>query len=105
VEAHPHDIIFLFSLITFILNPSSMSSRLNPNALGLAIGIFSAGSMLLMGLLAMNGYYTGAWEAMMAWHVWADLSVGGVIIGAVEGFVCGYICAYIIAWLYNRFAS
>ena len=76
---------------------------LNELALGYALAILSALCMLVLGILANLGVYTGAAEAMMNCHMFFSLSLGGIITGIIEAAVIGFIGGYIFAWLYNKF--
>lgn len=78
-----------------------MGSKLNSKALSLAGGILAALCMLVLGIFGNLGIYEGAVQAMSNWHMFFDLSVGGIIAGMVEAFVWTFIALYIFAWLYN----
>ncbi len=77
---------------------------LKPNALGMAAGLLSALCMLVLGLLAMGGYYMDAFQAMQAWHMWFDAPALGVLLGMLEAFVVSFVGGYLFGWLYNKFA-
>lgn len=57
-----------------------------------------------MALLALAGYYTAFWEAMVQWHYLAGLTFGGILGGMVEAAVWSYIGGVVFAWTYNRLA-
>lgn len=78
---------------------------LSSKALGLSLATLSALSMLVISLLALGGYYTGAYEAMKAWHVFYDLTAVGILGGIVEAAVFSYIAGWLIGWFYNKFAK
>ena len=74
---------------------------LNALALGYAGAIISAGSMLVMSLLAKAGLYTGATMHMAEWHMFFSLSLGGIIGGMIEAAVITFVILYAFAILYN----
>lgn len=78
--------------------------KLSPNGLGLSLGILCGLCMLIMSLLALGGLYTAAYEVMIAFHVFADLTIAGIIFGILEAGITGYVFGALLAWLYNRFA-
>lgn len=80
--------------------------KLNVHALSLVAGIFTAASILIVGILnlAWPGY-GAAFLKMLAsiypgYH--AAGTIGDLIIGAVYGLVDGLVCGLIFGWLYNR---
>lgn len=75
---------------------------LNTQAFGLSLGAFGAISMLVMALLAKAGVYTEAWDIMMQFHIFASLSVGGIIGGMVEAGLWSYVSGIFISTIYNR---
>lgn len=79
--------------------------NLQVNALGLSLAFLGAISMLAISLAALAGVYTGAYEAMKAWHLFYDLTAVGIIGGLVEAAVWSYIAGVLIAWSYNWFAK
>ena len=83
---------------------TTKAAKLSPHGIGLALAILSAVGMLVMGLLALNGVHVSAWEAMMQWHMWADLTAVGILIGMLEAAICSYICGWLFGWLYNKVA-
>ena len=80
-----------------------MVNKLDTKALGYTAAIFSAGGMLLLGVLGNVGMYTEAVAMMQQWHIFFSLSIVGIILGMVEGAVSSFIAAYTFGWLYNRF--
>ncbi|MEJ2165794.1 MAG: hypothetical protein P8X90_09715 [Desulfobacterales bacterium] len=80
--------------------------KLNLHALSLAAGIFTGGSILIVGILnlAWPGY-GDAFLKMMAsiypgYH--AAGTIGDLIVGAVYGLVDGLVFGWVFGWLYNR---
>ncbi len=82
-----------------------MDKKLNVRALGYAAAVLSALCMLVLGVFGNLGIYEGAVEAMMSWHLFFSLSVGGIIGGMIEGAIWGFVAAAIFAWIYNNFAE
>ena len=75
----------------------------NAKALGASIALVSALSMLFLSVLGWLGFGLKAVEAMIQWHIYYSLSIGGVIAGIVEALVFGYIVGYLIEWFYNKY--
>ena len=80
--------------------------KLNVHALSLAAGIFTAASILIVGILNLVWPgYGGAFLKMMAsiypgYH--AAGTIGDLIVGAVYGLVDGLVFGLVFGWLYNR---
>lgn len=74
-------------------------------AFGLAVGVTSAISMFIFGLL---GYFFNLGppliELLGSLYMGFDASVKGSFLGAFWGFIDGFIGGFIIAWLYNFFS-
>ena len=81
-----------------------MAQKLNELALGYSLAIISALGMLLMGIAGNLGWYSGAVESMMRWHIFFNLSIGGIIAGMIEAAVWSFVIGYAIIWIYNKFA-
>jgi hypothetical protein len=80
--------------------------RINPLALGLALGILWGLSMLIVGIIAHYFLYGTAFvTAMGALYVGYEASIIGSLIGGLIGFVDAFIGGVIIGWLYNVFAG
>ena len=78
-------------------------SKLNPLAMGYALAIISALSMLILGILANLGIYTGAAQMMQQCHMFFSLSAGGIIGGMIEAAVYSFILGFVFGWIYNKF--
>ena len=80
--------------------------KLNVHALSLAAGIFTAASILIVGILNLVWPgYGGSFLKMMAsiypgYH--AAGTIGDLIVGAVYGLVDGLVFGLVFGWLYNR---
>ncbi|PIS04692.1 MAG: hypothetical protein COT81_05145 [Candidatus Buchananbacteria bacterium CG10_big_fil_rev_8_21_14_0_10_42_9] len=59
--------------------------------------------MLLLGILGNLGLYMSGVEAMMQWHLFFSLSLGGIIGGMLEAAVVSFAGLYIFGGLYNKF--
>ena len=79
-----------------------MDQKLNELALGYSLAIISAAGMLLAGIAGNLGWYSGAVESMMRWHVFFSLSIFGIIAGMIEAAIWSFIIGYAIAWVYNK---
>jgi hypothetical protein len=79
--------------------------KLNALALGYAGAIVAAVCMLLLGILANLGIYSGGAEQMMKWHMFFSLSVGGIITGMIEAAVISFVFMYLFGWAYNKFVK
>lgn len=80
-----------------------MRQKLSEKGLAWSLAIVSALSMLLLGIGANLGIYTGAAEAMRNWHLFFSFSAGGIIAGMIEAGVLSFIVGWLIAWIYNKF--
>lgn len=77
--------------------------KLSPMALGCAMGILWAASLLLMGLIA--SFYAYGKPFVMAvggLYLGYEPSILGSFIGAGIGFIDAFIGGALLAWLYNR---
>lgn len=81
-----------------------MAQKLNELALGYSLAIISAAGMLLAGIAGNLGWYSGAVESMMQWHVFFNLSIFGIIAGMIEAAVWSFVFGWLIARVYNKFA-
>lgn len=79
---------------------SRNSGRLDPTALGLAVGLTWAGAIAFLGIVSRFGWGEG-WRELLAdvYLGYEENTAAGVAWGLVDGFVGGYL----IGWLYNRF--
>ncbi|WP_254525083.1 bacteriophage holin [Natrinema caseinilyticum] len=77
-------------------------ARLDPDAFGLACGLFWAGAVALLGLTARFGWGE-RWEQLLA-DMYRGFSetLSGLLIGAAWAFVDAFTSGYVFAWSYNR---
>jgi len=76
--------------------------QFHAHALASSGAIISAVVMLLLGIGANIGIYTGAAEMMQQWHMFFSFSFGGIIVGMIEAAIITYIFLYAFAWVYNK---
>ncbi|MEW5805162.1 MAG: hypothetical protein AB1721_00300 [Patescibacteria group bacterium] len=79
-----------------------MDKKLDVLALANASAIISALGMVLLGIAANLGIYTGAAEMMIEWHLFFSLSFWGIIAGAVEAAALMFFAGAVFAWVYNK---
>ena len=82
-----------------------MEEKLNPLALGLALGILDAACMLILSLLGRFGYGQSAVWITMNFIPGYSLSFSGIVIGALFCGVVSFVLGYAVAYLYNLFAQ
>ncbi len=72
------------------------------HALASSGAIVAAASMVLLGIGANMGIYTGAAEMMRQWHMFFSLSFFGIFTGMIEAAIITYVFLYAFAWVYNK---
>ena len=80
-------------------------NKLQPTALGVALGVLGAACIFILGIGAMYGWGAAMIDPIASFYVGYAASIGGAIIGAVWAFVDCFIAGVVIAWLYNLMAS
>ncbi len=80
-------------------------TRLQPCALGLALGIVWGLSLFIIGLFASAGYWTDFVNSLGKYYYGYDASILGSMIGGLWGFIDFFIGGMVIAWLYNLFSK
>jgi len=76
--------------------------RLSACALAGSLGIFSALSIFILGVLASTFKYGVAWVNLLSSvYVGFAATPKGIAVGVVWAFFDGFICGVVIAWLYN----
>jgi len=80
-------------------------SKISPKALALSLGIISAISIFLLGILSIlfNGWGASFIALIGSFYKGFSSSLSGAVIGAIWGFIDGYIGGLLIAWVYNKF--
>ena len=79
--------------------------KLQPLALGIAIGLLWAIYVGCLGIFAMLGWGNGLVAPLAALYIGYGPSIIGAIIGAIWAFVDGLVAGVVIAWVYNRIAK
>jgi len=82
-----------------------MNSKLQPLALGIAIGVLWAIYVFVAGIFAMSGWGVALVTALASFYIGYGASIVGAIVGAVWAFIDGFVAGFIIAWIYNRVAE
>ncbi len=78
-----------------------MTNKLNALTLGYAGAIVASACMLILGILGNMGVYTNTVDAMMQWHQFFSLSIGGIIGGIIEASISSFVVLYVFALVYN----
>lgn len=79
-------------------------NRLQPLALGIAIGGLWAAYVFIVGVAAIYGWGEALVQAFASLYVGYAASVSGAIIGAVWALLDGFIAGVVVAWIYNGVA-
>lgn len=80
---------------------SAVCCVLSPKKVGLALGLFCALTMFVLGLAASVGWGVEMVNIVASLYIGYTATFVGSIIGAVYGFVDGFIGGAIFAWIYN----
>lgn len=82
----------------------TLTHRLSPLALGLALGTFWALSVLLFSLMVyFFSYGEGFVTTLGSLYKGFDISLGGILLGTLMAFVDGLVSGLVIGWFYNMF--
>ena len=80
-------------------------AKLNPNAMGLALGLLCAVSMVIFSLWVI---FVGKGQEFVAltasFYLGYSTTIPGMFLGMFYGFIDGFIGGYVFAWLYNKFS-
>ncbi len=78
--------------------------RLNPLALGIALGTVWGGSLFLTTWISYYTGYGALFLRTMAESIYPGYSITpvGSLLGLVYGFLDGLISACLIGWIYNK---
>ncbi|PIN79788.1 hypothetical protein COV16_02375 [Candidatus Woesearchaeota archaeon CG10_big_fil_rev_8_21_14_0_10_34_8] len=60
--------------------------------------------MLLLGIGANIGVYSGAAVQMQKWHMFFDFTMFGIFTGMLEAAFWSFIALYTFGWIYNKYA-
>lgn len=80
-------------------------NKIQPLALGVAIGVLWAIYVFFIGIAAMFGWGNALVETLASLYIGYEASVIGAIIGAIWAFIDGFVAGVVIAWIYNRLAK
>lgn len=78
--------------------------KLNPFALGLALGSVWGALLFITTLLSYYTGYAHLFLAVLAGSIYPGytISPSGSLVGLLYGFADGFICALLIALIYNK---
>lgn len=79
------------------------TTRIDPTALGLAMGTLWAGGVAALGLVSRNGWGEELREAIASVYLGYDETDRGILVGALWGFADALIAGVLLGWLYNAF--
>ena len=80
-------------------------NKLNPMAVGLALGITWAAVVIILGFSTMFFDYGTRWMVLLSTvYIGYMPTLTGSIVGGLWAFVDAFIGGYVIAWLYNKFS-
>jgi hypothetical protein len=82
-----------------------MTSKLQPLALGIAIGVLWAGSVFFAGIVAMFDWGNAFVETLASFYLGYNASIAGAFIGAIWAVIDGFVAGAVIAWIYNLVAK
>ena len=78
-------------------------ARLNPKALGLALGILCAAFMVLFSLwVILVGTGQEFISFVASFYFGYSTTITGMLLGAIYGFIDGFVGGFVLAWLYNK---
>jgi hypothetical protein len=80
-------------------------NKLQPVALGVAIGVLWAIYIFFAAIFAMFGWGVAVVETMASFYIGYAATFLGAIIGAIWAFVDGFVAGVVIAWIYNLVAK
>lgn len=78
-----------------------MPKKLQAKQLAVSFAIWSAIFMLILWLLANMGLYVSGAGQMAKWHLFFNLSFGGLIAGMIEAAAVSYILVIVFVWIHN----
>jgi hypothetical protein len=86
-------------------NEVSAMNRIQPLALGIAIGVLAAVYIAFLAIAAMNDWGVELIAPIASVYIGYEASVPGALIGAAWALVDGFIAGVVIAWIYNLVAK
>jgi len=79
--------------------------KLQPFALGVAVGVMWAAYVFFAGIFAMFEWGVAMVNALGSFYLGYGPSFLGAVIGALWAFVDGLVAGAVIAWIYNAVAK
>ena len=79
--------------------------KLQPLALGIAVGLVWAFGVFFAGIFAMFHWGNAFVETIASFYLGYGASIPGAIIGALWAVIDGFCAGYVIAWVYNKAAK
>jgi hypothetical protein len=95
----------LASMITLNSRGDVMDDKVQPVALGIAIGVLWAIYVGCLGITAIFGWGTALVDALASLYIGYGASILGAIIGAIWAFIDGLVAGVVVGWIYNKLAS
>lgn len=79
---------------------------LNVNSLGIALGLTSVLGVVVLGLASMVFGVGAEMVAMLSTlYLGYDMSIQGIVVGAIWAFIDGLIMGIVFATMYNKLVS
>ena len=82
-----------------------MDKKINVLALSISGAIIAGLLMLVLGIFANIGIYTGAVDMMTQWHMFFSLSILGIIAGTIEAAIITFVFMYMFGFIYNKLSK
>jgi hypothetical protein len=82
-----------------------MTNKIQPVALGVAVGVLWAIYVFCVGITAMFNWGTAMVDVLASLYIGYGASILGAVIGAIWAFVDGLVAGVVVAWLYNMVAK
>jgi len=79
-------------------------NKIQPLALGVAVGALWAFYVFFAGIFAMFGWGVVMVTTLGSFYIGYSASILGAIIGTIWAFMDGFVAGAIIAWIYNWMA-
>ena len=76
-------------------------NKIQPLALGVAVGVLWAICVFCAGIMATFGWGVAFVGALGSLYIGYGASIAGALIGTVWAFIDGFFAGFVIAWIYN----
>jgi hypothetical protein len=80
-------------------------NKLQPLALGIAVGVLWALYVFFAGIFAIFSWGNVLVATLGSFYLGYGPSIVGAIIGAIWAFTDGFVAGAVIAWIYNKLAK